>query len=188
MQAVLPIRTHKYRAAIGLFLVVIAALGQLRVEARIPIEQLQRQIQERFYFLTYGNYIIWPACRSGQPAPLYPPDGFYGNLDNDAYFAAYLVQDAAHQFFGGEALYGYGVLVRWPLYYIGYPLFDWYGDYFNEVPLCVGGWVQTGFNPEGIYPADLTDMLYGSEDFPTSGNGFDFSNVTPANYALSFSS
>ena len=72
-------------------------------ESKAGIEQLQRQIQERFHYLTYGNYIVWPACRSGQPAPLYPPDGFYGNLDNDPFFAAYLVQDASFQFFGVNA-------------------------------------------------------------------------------------
>src|SRR5439155_24757179 len=70
------------------------------LRATVTIEQAQRDIQARFYFLTGGNLLMWPPCRSGAPAPSYPPDGFYGNLDSDLSYAAYLVQDAANQFYG----------------------------------------------------------------------------------------
>src|SRR5688572_14366372 len=103
-------------------LVFLSAMLSPTANAGIPIENLQREFQARFHFATWGNYVVWPACRSGLPAPLFPPDGFYGNLDNDPHFAAYLVQDLANQFFGGSTLYGSG-FVRWPLYYVGYPLF-----------------------------------------------------------------
>src|SRR5436309_10852955 len=56
--------------------------------AQVPIEQMQREFQARFHFVTYGNYVLWPPCRSGMPAPLYPPDKFYGDLSGDPLFAA----------------------------------------------------------------------------------------------------
>src|ERR1051325_12026155 len=69
-------------------------------QARIPIERMQRELQARFHYLTVGNYVVWPPFRSGKPAPLYPPDNFYGDLDGDPEFAAYLVQDLIYQFYG----------------------------------------------------------------------------------------
>src|SRR5437016_699083 len=66
---------------------LLTFLPQL-TEAQVPIESMQREFQARFHFVTYGNYVLWPPCRSGLPAPLYPPDKFYGDLSGDPLFAA----------------------------------------------------------------------------------------------------
>src|SRR5262245_53839333 len=63
--------------------------------ARPRIEQLQRQVQAANYWLQGdGAYLWgWPQCQCGTPAPLFPPDGFYGDLDQNPVFAAFLVGD-----------------------------------------------------------------------------------------------
>src|SRR5213594_1689192 len=81
-------------------LALLITLIPLIAPARPPIERLQRELQARFHYFTGGNYLLWPSCRSGNAAPFYPPDGFYGNLDSDPYFACYVLGDLCLQFYG----------------------------------------------------------------------------------------
>src|SRR5258708_7369181 len=135
-------------------------------QAGVPIEKMQRALQARFHCLASGNYILGPPCRSGLSAPLYPPDGFYGSLDDDPTFAAYLVQDICWQFNGGW----------YPLWFIGEEPFD---DLWGDSIVGAGAWVGTdSFDGQASPPTWL-----GAGDFPSSGSGFDLLNVTTANYA-----
>ena len=81
----------------GLILMLIGPAQ--KTTARIPIEEVQREYQGRVYFLS-GGYDVWPACPCGTPAPNFPPDGFYGDLDHDRVLATQLVQDLASKFYG----------------------------------------------------------------------------------------
>src|SRR5262249_39675356 len=118
-----------------------------------------------------------PPCRSGTPAPLYPPDGFYGNLNGDPLFAAYLVQDVAFQFYGGD-------YPRYPLYSIGEEPFDSLygfgvdnGDPIYGPPSSVF-WVATdNIKNQFTGPGTLT-----AADFPRSGTGFALLSVTSESY------
>ena len=64
------------------------------VHARIPIEQAQREFQGRYYFGT-GGYVTWPPCACRTPAPAFPADKFYGDLDNNPSLAVQLVRNLA---------------------------------------------------------------------------------------------
>ena len=83
--------------------VVFVAVTQL-ASARIPIEEVQREYQARVFVVSAG-YIGWPACQCGTPAPNFPPDGFYGDLDHEKEFATQLVQDLASKFYGDHEIY-----------------------------------------------------------------------------------
>src|SRR5438046_9955311 len=114
---------QKSPIAVLLFLMIFFALLEPKgAQAGIGIEQMQRQVQARFHYLTFGNYLVWPPCRSGLAAPLYPPDGFYGNLDDDPLFASYLVADLWEQLYGRDQL-------RYRLYQIDNYLFVYFFDY-----------------------------------------------------------
>ena len=76
-----------------------ALLFPLTSAARLPIEEVQREFQARYYFIN-GSYVQWPACSCQTPAPAFPADGFYGDLDHNPVFAVQLVQDLANQFYG----------------------------------------------------------------------------------------
>ncbi len=64
----------------------------------LPVEQVLREFQARCYFVT-GGYATWQPCRCGTPAPRFPPDGFYGDLDRDPVLATLLVRDLAAEFY-----------------------------------------------------------------------------------------
>ena len=71
--------------------------------ARIPIERLQREFQGRYSLLSARDswsprYVPWPACECGTPAPHFPPDNFYGDLDRNPALARLLVEDLATKF------------------------------------------------------------------------------------------
>ena len=68
------------------------------VMAGIQIEEAQREYQARYYFLT-GQYCAWPACPCGVPAPAFPPNGFYDDLDKNQTLAVQLVRDLAGKFY-----------------------------------------------------------------------------------------
>jgi len=88
----------------------------------LPIEQAQREYQARYHYLWQSGkffcyyppcpnsapYVKWPNCRSGTPAPNFPPDGFYGDVASDPDFAVILVSDLAGKFYG-DAIYPYFV-------------------------------------------------------------------------------
>jgi hypothetical protein len=149
--------------------IVIAVLFfSVCAHAEMNIEQLQREFQARFNFDTEGNYVLWPPNKCGSPAPLYPPDGFYGSLDNDPEFAAYLVSDLCAQFYGGYE----------PLYITGNLQFDYNSNN--------GLWAPVFLKNSNIAGQASPPPYYSSADFPTSGAGFNLTAVTAANYAQCF--
>ena len=76
------------------------------LRASLPIEEVQREFQARYYFIN-GSYVQWPACACQTPAPAFPTNGFYGDLDHNPVLAVQLVQDLANKFFPGyNPLYG----------------------------------------------------------------------------------
>jgi RHS repeat-associated protein len=165
-----PLQTNGLKRLLTILLLAFAMAISLLpqpAKARPRIEQMQREVQARFNYLTGGNYTLWPPCRTGIAAPLYPPDGFYGDLEHDPYFAAYLLQDLCLQFYYD----------RYPLYYIPG---DWHFNYYDGVPLYHGGWLKTDGNMEG---QPDSPPLYDDSDFPTSDASFDLFQVTPSNYA-----
>src|SRR6267154_491281 len=89
--------TRFIRLLRGLFLIVL--MLEQTASARIPIEQVQREFQGRYYFLT-GQYCSWPPCPCGStPAPAFPPDDFYGDLDKNPLLASMLVSDLLDKFY-----------------------------------------------------------------------------------------
>jgi RHS repeat-associated protein len=64
----------------------------------ISVTSVQRELQAR-YFVLSSNYIVWPPCPCGSPAPHFPPEGFYGDLDKDRVLAASLAQNIADNFY-----------------------------------------------------------------------------------------
>ncbi len=81
--------------------ILVAALclaGTAR--AGIGIEKAQRELQGRFYSVSGGQYLTWPPCPCGKPAPHFPPDNFYGDLENNRPYAAMLVSNLAVNFYG----------------------------------------------------------------------------------------
>ena len=129
--------------------------------------------------MTMGNYLVWPDCRCGTvPAPLYPPEGFYGDLDNNPQFAAELVQNLADQFYGGDYLNTYG---NGPYNHTRSHRYTGRGepfDSFGDEPLCSWLWLNTDGDLEG---ASTVPPFYTTTDFPITGSGFDLSYVTMAN-------
>ena len=84
---------------------VLLGLGFAEVgQARLPIEQLQREYQGRYYFLS-GLYLGWPACECGTPAPPFPRSDFYGDLDHSPSLTLLLVQDLAGKFYNSASIY-----------------------------------------------------------------------------------
>src|SRR4051812_4187799 len=88
----LPLLNH------SLWVISLLLLAQSTVYGRIQIEKMQRAFQARYYF-GHCFYVGWPSCPCGRPAPAFPPDDFYGDLDNDPELAASLVADLAGKFF-----------------------------------------------------------------------------------------
>jgi RHS repeat-associated protein len=82
---------------IGLLTLMVALLPTALLGS-IPIEQAQREYQARYYFL-YGQYVPWPGCACAVPAPAFPPDDFYGDLDSNRTLAVQLVRDLARKFY-----------------------------------------------------------------------------------------
>src|SRR6185503_3926739 len=83
-----------------IFLGFAAFLPQ-RAEAGIAIEQAQRKFQGRMYFFGgYAGCVQWPSVDCIGPAPFFPPDKYYGDLDTDTTQAVELVQDLADKFYG----------------------------------------------------------------------------------------
>jgi len=159
-----PTKKDTNRLLLRLLITIFIAVLPHLVHARVPIEQMQREFQARFHFDTLGNYVAWPACRSGVAAPLFPPDGFYGNLDDDPLFATSLVQDIESQFYGIYA----------PVYAIGDDQFDnFWGD-----PLYANYWVQS----DNLANQTGGPVLFTDSDFPTSGSGFNLSAITVSSY------
>jgi hypothetical protein len=121
----------------------------------IPIEAAQREFQGRYIFLKGPPGVTWPPCRC-TPAPPFPPDGFYGDLDKDPAFATQLVQDLASKFYGaGTTIYAL----------------------FLRTTNGVDG--IDGLAP-GIVP------YYSTNDFPPVVGGTDITNPTEANYTNCF--
>ena len=105
------------------------------------------------YFVLSSNYVVWPSPPCA-PAPHFPPGNFYGDLDKNPALAVQLVQDLSAKFYGGI-----------------------YADFFNTPDGSgniegVTNYIEAGFNGN-----------YTSANFPTSGSGFDLSNITTNNYA-----
>lgn len=89
------LRTQLARVVL-ISLAMLLACSNL-AEASIPIEQVQREWQGRHYFI-YGTYTAWPECLCATPAPAFPEDGFYGDLDHNPILAMQLVQSLASVF------------------------------------------------------------------------------------------
>jgi hypothetical protein len=158
----------------------LLGLLALPAQAGIDIELLQRELQARFHYLTEGNYIVWPPCAC-QATPLYPPKGFYGDLDHDTLFATALVQDLADEFFAYR-LHSIGYH-RTSLYTItDDSLFNNLYDY--QLYLF---WLDTDGDLDG---ANSTPDSYSDDDFPLQGtlqgSAFDFTNITADNYTNCF--
>jgi hypothetical protein len=79
-----------------LLLSLLCAAAAANGQGNIPIERAQREYQARFCF-TQGYYCLWPN-RSCCPAPPFPPDGFYGDLEKNPQLGKVLVQDLISQF------------------------------------------------------------------------------------------
>ena len=152
--------------AINLFFATLLAILFLPSAAwgRIPIEAVQREFQARYYFIN-GTYVYWSADKCGYGAPFYPPDGFYGDLDNDPEFAAILVQNLAEEFYALDP--GESSVI---------PVFN----YFIDTP---DG--HTGIEGQ----TTLTLESPPAPSCPPTGSGFDMSviaNITTANYVTCF--
>jgi RHS repeat-associated protein len=90
--------------AVGGTLLALLLLPEA-LRGSIPIEEAQREFQARHYFIN-GKYVPWPACMCGTPAPAFPTNQFYGDLDHNPVLASQLVQDLANHFLATPALYG----------------------------------------------------------------------------------
>jgi hypothetical protein len=75
----------------------------LAAQARIKIEDLQRQFQARYVVVTEGGTVKWPDCACG-PAPAFPKEDFYGHDLDDAK-AMELVSDLQEKFYGANKIY-----------------------------------------------------------------------------------
>jgi hypothetical protein len=92
---------RKWAAPFRWVIVFLAVIALPAVApARIPIEEVQRELQGRYYYLT-GKYFLWPANQCGKPAPHFPPNDFYGDLDGESgkALAVDLVRNLASNFY-----------------------------------------------------------------------------------------
>ncbi len=85
------------RARMAIVVAALCLAGTAR--AGIGIEKAQRELQGRFYSVSGGGYLTWPPCPCGKPAPHFPPDNFYGDLENNRPYAAMLVSNLAVNFY-----------------------------------------------------------------------------------------
>lgn len=76
----------------------------LSVSAQVTVEQIQRDFQARYY-LMMSNYLKWPDCISGSPAPNFPKDGFYGDLSENPDKAVEVVSNLVQQFYFSNIVY-----------------------------------------------------------------------------------
>jgi len=165
------------------FLVALVLLGT--AQARIAIEQAQRELQGRYQFVTSTN-VNWPAC-SCSPAPAFPKDKFYGDLDNQREFACQLVQDLAIKFYGSDTnspIYpsfirttnGISGLVGWN----GYgPFYFAQGDFplvLNGVDISQGGTAVTNITITN-FPTVFTTLRQYIEELTCLPCDAGFTNV-----------
>jgi len=93
---------RRWRRAMAAVLLVWLGLGVAWGQG-IPIERAQREFQARYY-LIHHVHVTWPASPC-EPAPPYPPDGFYGAEAATPQLAAKLVADLADKFYGNTIIY-----------------------------------------------------------------------------------
>jgi hypothetical protein len=89
---------------------VIISLGILcqtirPVLAQLQVEQVQRDYQARYHYVT-GRYLQWPECGDGQtPAPQFPKNGFYGDLTQDPDKGVEVVSNLVQNFYWASPIY-----------------------------------------------------------------------------------
>ena len=70
-------------------LAILFLLVPLSLYGGTNIEKVMREFQARYYCVC-TNFYIWPDCYGG-PAPSYPKDGFYGDIEEDPELGVRLV-------------------------------------------------------------------------------------------------
>ena len=80
------------------FLFVLSFLIQ-PLYGGIKVEKVMREFQARYHYVC-TNFYIWPDCYGG-PAPSYPKDGFYGDIEEDPELGVRLVNSLKTAFEGG---------------------------------------------------------------------------------------
>jgi len=85
-------------------LILLFLLSAWPAAARIQVEEAMRQLQDRYHFIQVmaGNtngYVQWPSCGC-LPAPHYPKNDYYGDLDEDKLLAVELVKSLFAAFDG----------------------------------------------------------------------------------------
>src|SRR5258705_8679741 len=73
--------------------------------AGVQIEKVMRDFQVR-YRLVSNAFLQWPKCSAGiTPAPQFPKDSFYGNLNEDPNQGVLLVKDLVQKFYTDNKIY-----------------------------------------------------------------------------------
>ncbi|MBQ7590292.1 MAG: RHS repeat protein [Verrucomicrobia bacterium] len=80
-------------------LAILFLLVPLSLYGGINVEKVMREFQARYYYVC-TNFYIWPDCYGG-PAPSYPKDGFYGDIEEDPELGVRLVNSLKTAFEDG---------------------------------------------------------------------------------------
>ena len=90
---------------------VLLLLSVNQCQGDIKVERVQRELQARYYFLK-GDYLPpWPACScNSAPAPAFPKDDFYGDLDKDRAKGVEVAKDLFLKFYATYRFDGDGNL------------------------------------------------------------------------------
>ena len=80
-------------------LTILFLLVPLSLYGGINVEKVMREFQARYYYVN-DSFYIWPDCYGG-PAPSYPKDGFYGDIEEDPELGVRLVNSLKTAFEGG---------------------------------------------------------------------------------------